>query len=110
MAIPMFKRDIDPINVHSPQHPHWSESVEWRSGRWDSMSSAPTKGSTIMFIRGRGADGQIFEQMHYAVGGGDEQPPFEGWFVASSDDRSFCQVFPVEWQPSRALMEEREKG
>ncbi len=92
---------IDPINVHNPPlKPHWSEAIEWRDGRWDPMSNAPSEGSPIMEVRGRGEKGEIFEDMHYAYGGGEDQPYFRGWFIPSG--QGFMQVRPVEWQPKRA--------
>ncbi len=97
---------VDLINVHSERHAHWSESVEWRAGRWDAMSSAPTRGNIIMNIRGRSENGEILEPMHYACGGGEEQPPFEGWFLPYKSGSGFYQVRPVEWQPLRAQVSE----
>jgi hypothetical protein len=94
-----------------PAHPHWSEAVDWRPGRWDPMSTAPRAGNPIMHVRGRTADGRIVEPMHYACGDGDGlMPPFDGWFVPYGGDAStrrdgFYQVRPVEWQPLRALPE-----
>jgi hypothetical protein len=95
----MFDKAIDPFNIHSESHPHWSETIEWRDGRWDAMSSAPTAGK-IMEVRGRSENGNIFEPMHYAYGGGDEQPAFRGWFIPAGG--GYMQVLPVEWQPLRA--------
>lgn len=87
------------INGHSEQHPHWSFAIDWPSDRWDPLSNAPTMGNVIA-VRGRDENGKILEPMHYAYGGGEEQPPFRGWFVPMSDPRSgFIQVSPVEWQP-----------
>lgn len=91
----------DPINVHNPpSQPHWSESVEWRDGRWDPMSNAPSEGHPIMEVRGRDEHSKIIENMHYAYGGGDDQPAFRGWFTPWGN--GFLQVRPVEWQPLRA--------
>ena len=91
------------INLHTCEHPHWSESVDWRPGRFDPMSNAPSKGYPILLIRGRDADGSVLEPMHYACGDGDGlMPPFEGWFVPSLSGVGFCEVRPVEWQPLRA--------
>ena len=98
--------EVNLINVHSSRHLHWSESIEWRDGRWDSMSSAPTSGNIIMHIRGRDATGKVLEPMHYACGGGEEQPPFDGWFLPTPSGSAFYQVTPVEWQPIRAQVSE----
>ncbi|GKS92758.1 hypothetical protein [Acidovorax sp. SUPP2539] len=100
--------DASNINLHSEQHPHWSETVEWRSGRWDAMSSAPTRGYPILNVRGRDEAGRLLEPMHYAFGDGDGMmPAFGGWFVpyANRND-GFYEVRPVEWQPLRAEPEE----
>lgn len=85
-----------------PAYPHWSTLIEWRPGRWDAMESAPVAGYPIMHIRGRTADGRLLEPMHYACGGGEEQPPFDGWFVPYdpvTKAGGFYGVNPVEWQP-----------
>lgn len=92
----------DLINHHSEQHPHWSTTVEWRAGRWDPMSNAPTEGYPIAHVRGRDANGQVLEPIHYAYGGGEEQPPFRGWFLPYQSGNGFYQVNPVEWQPLSA--------
>lgn len=96
------------ISGHSKQQPHWSFSIDWPADRWDPMSNAPTMGEVIM-VRGRDAEGRILEPMHYAYGGGEEQPAFIGWFVPMRDPRSgFTQVSPVEWQPLVVRQEEQE--
>lgn len=94
--------DMTQMRMHAPQHgkPHWSETVEWRPDRWDPMDNAPTEGQ-ILEVRGRDAAGSVLEPMHYAYGGGDEQPAFRGWFVPFKSGRGFFQVSPVEWQPLR---------
>jgi hypothetical protein len=95
--------------THSPPlHPHWSEAAEWRHDRWDPMCTAPSRGSVIVEVRGKTADGSIIDRMHYAVGGGDEQPPFEGWFAPYSSGRGYYQVSPVAWQPLRATYDQKE--
>lgn len=91
-----------------PANAHWSESVEWRHDRWDPMSNAPTTGP-ILEVRGRSANGKVLEPMHYADGGGEEQPRFKGWFVPCFDSTGalsyYLGVDPVEWQPIRATYE-----
>ena len=86
---------------------HWSEDVEWRHDRWDPMSNAPVSGYPIVHVRGRTHQGVIIEPIHYACGGGEEQPAFDGWFRPvsyNSEGRAngFHQVTVVEWQPLRA--------
>lgn len=85
--------------MHSDMRPHWSESVDWRPGRWDPMANAPTRGK-IIHVRGRDAAGNILEPVHYACGGGEEQPAFDGWFKPCGS--GFMECRPVEWQPLRA--------
>jgi hypothetical protein len=93
------------MQLHNlPGHPHWSEAIDWRPGRWDPLINAPTRGSPILHIRGRASDGRVFEPMHYACGDGDGlMPSFDGWFVPVTDSRgkvlAYHQVDPVEWQP-----------
>src|SRR6478735_7107464 len=87
--------------LHTEQHPHWSLAVQWRPGRWDPMTNAPSEGYPILHVRGRRADGTIIPKMHRACGDGDGlMPPFDGWFApyASGSD-GFHEVHPVEWQP-----------
>lgn len=107
--------------LHSERHPHWSLAVQWRPGRWDPMSNAPSEGYPILHVRGRTADGRIVEPMHRACGDGDGlMPPFNGWFVPSgasgifgtADYRhnGFYEVRPVEWQPLTASPEEERHG
>ena len=91
------------MRLHNPpQHPHWSESVDWPADRWDPMVNAPSMGYPIMHVRGRTLLGKVLEPMHYACGDGDGlMPPFDGWFVPDSVGSGFVQVSPVEWQPLR---------
>lgn len=94
------------MKAHAPEHgrPHWSLSVDWRPGRWDSMSTAPTRGYPILHVRGRDKLGNVIDDMHYACGDGDGMmPPFDGWFIRIGD--GFSQVHPVEWQPLTASPE-----
>lgn len=89
----------DPVRLDAPRHTHWSESVEWRPGRWDPMSSAP---ASTREIRGRDAQGRILEPMHFASDrSGEDQPAFHGWFVPNGGG-GYRGVQPVEWQPLRA--------
>lgn len=92
------------MQLHNhPKHPHWSESIEWASDRWDPLINAPVRGYPILHVRGRTLTGQVLEDMHYACGDGDGlMPPFDGWFVPQAGGHGFVQVFPVEWQPLRA--------
>lgn len=105
MKVQADREDLILMVLHAPpQHPHWSESVDWRAGRWDPMVNAPCRGSPILHVRGREADGRVVEPMHYACGDGDGMmPPFDGWFVPCRSGDAFVQVRPVEWQPLRAL-------
>lgn len=89
------------MQLHNPPvFPHWSEGIEWPASRWDPMVNAPRAGYPILQIRCRLADGRIAEPVHYACGGGDEQPPFDGWFEPAGS--GFQEVAAVEWQPLRA--------
>lgn len=94
------------INLDSSQSPHWSRKILWRDGRWDNLCNAPTIGN-ITWVRGRTAQGETFE-MHYACGGGDDQPPFKGWFRQWPG--MMVEVFPIEWQPLSAKINEENNG
>lgn len=89
-----------------PAHPHWSTLIEWRPGRWDSITTAPTRGYPILHVRGRDADVRLLEPMHYACGDGDGlMPAFDGWFAPynpTTREGGFYGVRPVEWQPLSA--------
>lgn len=97
------------MTMHCPPlRPHWSESAEWRHDRWDTMVNAPWRGR-ILEVRGKTADGRIIDRMHFAEGGGEEQPPFRGWFAPYPTRSSgFYQVSPVAWQPLRATYDPQE--
>lgn len=98
-----MRPDLRSERLHSTEHPHWSLSVAWRPGRFDSMSTAPTEGYPIMHIRGRDENGVLLEPMHYACGDGDGlMPSFDGWFVPDGSGRGFREAHPVEWQPLSA--------
>ena len=93
------------MQLHNPPaHPHWSTRVEWRHDRWDPMINAPVAGYPILHIRGRTANGTIFEPVHRAYGDGDGMmSPFDGWFAAyPNKNAGFYEVLVVEWQPLRA--------
>jgi hypothetical protein len=92
------------MQLHNPPaHPHWSEAVDWRPGRWDPLCNAPI-GGRVLEVRGRDAAGRLLEPMHWACGDGDGlMPPFIGWFVPGGG--GFVGVDPVEWQPLRAAPE-----
>jgi hypothetical protein len=92
------------MQLHNPPSlPHWSESIEWRPGRWDPMVSAPRAGYPILEVRGREADGRIVEPVLYACGDGDGlMAPFDGWFRPAAGGSGFVECSPVEWQPLRA--------
>jgi dihydrofolate reductase len=84
------------------QYRHWSDEIHWRPGRWDPLHTAPQDCTNV---RGRTADGKLLEPMHYACGGGEEQPRFDGWFLPYESGGGFYEVRPVSWQPLRALAE-----
>lgn len=95
------------LRVHTERAPHWSEGIEWRAGRWDPISTAPSSGSPILNIRIREADGRIVEPVHFAQDlSGECMPAFSGWYVpvlrADGTTSYFAPVDPVEWQPLRA--------
>lgn len=91
------RKNFESDKYHYEHAPHWSVGIEWRHGRWDPMNSAPSEGRPILHIRGRDHTGRILEPMHYAYGGGEEQPYFRGWFIPMGEGFIECQ--PVEWQP-----------
>lgn len=93
------------MTLHNPPaHPHWSEGIEWREGRWDPMCNAPRAGWPILNVRGRTVDGRVVEPIHYACGDGDGMmPPFDGWFAPYPNGGGFYEVRSVEWQPLRAV-------
>jgi hypothetical protein len=92
------------MTLHNPpEHPHWSEGIDWPADRWDPMVNAPRAGYPILHVRGREKDGRIVEPIHFAESDGDGlQPPFIGWFRPNSESSGFHEVSPVEWQPLRA--------
>ena len=104
----MGNRDLTlAMTLHNPpEHPHWSESVEWRHDRWDPMCNAPRAGYPILHVRGRDNNGKVLDLMHYACGDGDGMmPSFNGWFVRWQSAPGYYGVEPIEWQPMRASYE-----
>lgn len=104
------RRHVNLDTLHTQRSPHWSLSVDWRPGRWDPLTNAPVGGYPILHVRGRCEDGSIIDDMHYACGGGEEQPPFDGWFAPYKSGDGFYQVRPVEWQPLTAEPEAHAEG
>lgn len=97
-----------PQTLHNPpRYPHWSESVEWRAGRWDPMCNAPQR-SHVLEVRGRDKKGKVLEPIHWADGDGDGlMPAFTGWFIKNGN--GYLGVEPIEWQPLRAKQNEEDK-
>lgn len=60
---------------------------------WRDMDSAPKDATWIRVLLEDGAECRA----HWACGGGEEQPPFKGWFVARGD--YFSEVEPLKWMP-----------
>lgn len=112
---------FDRINHHSEDLPHWSNEVkDWPRDRWDPMTNAPKCGMEIRIryteVKSlqslRNADLQkrrvmpsqrSVEYAHYACGGGDEQPAFNGWFERKEGVSGFTEIPSneklMEWQP-----------
>lgn len=89
--------------VHCPPvHPHWSTLIpDWPTCFWEKMELAPR--SSRLGLRGKAKDGTVIEDMHWASDlSGEDQPPFQGWFVPNTPGRGFVQVLPVSWQPMEA--------
>lgn len=85
-----------------PVHPHWSTLIpDWPACFWEKMELAPR--SHLLMLRGKAKDGTVIEDMHWASDlSGEEQPPFQGWFVPNTAGRGFVQVQPIAWQPTVA--------
>lgn len=63
---------------------------------WNPMRTAP-KNATWIEVETK--DGQIC-QAHWASDlSGEEQPPFEGWYVEPKPGYSYRQVQPIQWRP-----------
>jgi hypothetical protein len=64
------------------------------NSNWNPISTAPLDAS---WVEVKMADGRIL-RAHWASGGGEDQPRFEGWFV---DAKTYFSGIsdPVEWRP-----------
>ena len=72
-----------------------AEELEER--RWRPMSKYPARGIPPR-VRVKMRDGTIRPDAHHAEGGGEDQPPFKGWFVPCGD--GFVGIDdPVAWMP-----------
>jgi hypothetical protein len=67
---------------------------------WQPMSTAPRNATDI---RVKLKSGMVYERAHWASDlSGEEQPPFEGWFVERGDKSGFESIpEPVAWMPVR---------
>ncbi|MFA4971809.1 MAG: FYVE zinc finger domain-containing protein [bacterium] len=72
---------------------------------WNPMATAPR---TAQNVRVMMSDGTVHEEAHWASDkSGEDQPPFEGWFVAVRSEETGAVVAyrgipdPVGWQPPR---------
>jgi hypothetical protein len=67
---------------------------------WFHMQGAPLDCTWVM---GKLADGRVV-RMHWADGGGEDQPRFRGWFVQAGSESHpyFSQVEPTRWKPEAA--------
>lgn len=74
---------------------------------WKDIKTAP-KDATEVSVRL--SDGTIYERAHWASNlSGEEQPPFEGWFVRAGS--YFAGIpDPVEWRPIAADITRTIKG
>ena len=66
------------------------------------ITTAPKNATSI---RVKMKDGTIYEDAHRASNlSGEEQPPFEGWFIPARDEKGKAIYFkpidePREWEP-----------
>lgn len=73
---------------------------------WSQMTSAPKKATLITV---KMADGTVHERAHWACGGGDDGPSFEGWFIEGPG--CFREInTPVAWKPLAPAVVEKEVG
>jgi hypothetical protein len=74
-----------------------------QSNGWLSMKSAPIEVYPIQHVQGKLADGTTVEDMHFAKDlSGEDQPPFNGWFVPFRSGHGYYEVTPVAWKPQEA--------
>jgi len=67
---------------------------------WRGMASAPRDASEIIVrMPKKGWPGYYRQIAHWAEGGGDDQPPFRGWFRFMADGYVELPVEPTGWMP-----------
>lgn len=65
---------------------------------WRTMDTAPL---TATWVEVKLADGRELIA-HWACGGGEEQPPFRGWFIKYRGCNGFYGIAdPISWRPCR---------
>lgn len=81
---PTMDGNVGPPRYQKPM----AEKAEWQD-----MSTAPL---TAREVQVKLDDGRVLVA-HYAEGGGEDQPPFKGWFRRVLD--TYREVTPVAWRP-----------
>lgn len=79
---------------------------------WRTMATAPKNATSV---RVKMKDGTVHEDAHWAQGGGEDQPPFIGWFIPVKNEAGettwFCGIDdPAYWQPRLAISPEKIGG
>lgn len=93
------RRPVQPsaANFGIPFKQQLDALVQPSAGQWLPMHTAPRDASWIEVLT---VNGEI-HRAHFASGGGEEQPPFEGWFKESESSTCFYEITEalVEWRP-----------
>ncbi len=78
---------------------------------WRDMASAPRDASEIIVrIPKKSWPGYYRQIAHWAEGGGDDQPPFRGWFRFMADGYVELPVKPTGWMPLPAPPRDLSQG
>lgn len=74
----------------------------WDGVEWLPMRIAPDMSwPEVLHFDAKLKDGRVVD-CHYACGGGEDQPRFDGWFAPYGDGCSgYYEVNPVAWRPKR---------
>jgi hypothetical protein len=70
---------------------------------WQPIETAPKNGTKILALM---RDGTIHRETHWADGGGEDQPPFRGWFIPEMKDHKILFYrgieTPLAWKPKES--------
>ena len=99
------KENIEPNSVACPiAYKAWAAARDYfrshPSGELQSLDTAPKNATYILALATDRYRNRFWLVVHWAQGGGEEQPPFRGWFYHCGDGYSEIQPqYILGWMP-----------